>query len=106
MNKHGAPPRVVQTLPVKIIGGPAPPGVYTTAPPRVARRSTSKYQMVGTLKTPAPNIPSVLTKRYKARYRKTSILPQKEMILLQKLTETEITHLFSGLVVTEGQYRL
>ena len=27
------------------------------------------------------------------------------MILLQKLTETEITHLFSGLVVTEGQYR-
>ena len=59
---------------------------------------------VGTLQKPAPTIPSGHTTRYRTIEKRANIIQKEEIDIIAKLTETELTHLFVGLGVTEGQY--
>ena len=84
--------------------GEAPPRVDTPAPPKVARRITAPYPKMVKLKTPTPTMPYDCTTRYRDRGKTISIIPQEEINILSILKQKELTHLFSGLGVTEGQY--
>ena len=53
-------------------------------------------------------IPQTFTQhnKYRSRDKVANRTPQEEIYIIAKLTEIELKHLFSGLVVTEGQYIL
>ena len=49
-------------------------------------------------------MPPARSTRYKDIEKRENSTPQKEMDIIENLTETEIKNLFSGLGVTEDQY--
>ena len=102
----GAPPRVVQTSSTSIIIKTSSPRLDTPVPPRVENRITIPYPKVGTTKSLLPTIPFYHTAQCMARVNKPTE-PQKTIMITQKeeKNQNELTQLFYGLGVIEGQYR-
>ena len=74
----------------------------THAPPRVERIINAPDPRVVTHQRPTRTIPLYLTTRYRSIEKIENRTPQEEMDVLENLTEIELTHLFSGLGVTES----
>ena len=98
MKKPGAPPRVERKA-----TDPSTPRVNTPEPPRVKRIINAPAPRASTHQTHAPTITSSITTIHRDIYRKYNIIQQEDIVILANLTETELTHLFSGLGVPEGQ---
>ena len=76
----------------------------THVPPRLEWIKNAPNTRVGTNQRPAPIMPPARSTRYKDIEKRENSTPQKEMDIIENLTETEIKNLFSGLGVTEDQY--